>query len=502
VLKKILDWQLTVGLQDPSRLTSYNGKSGLRVKFFHDKESLPKVQRIGDIIIIRGLRNKLYAGSYVLLSNWATKSTVYPADKIPDPAFGAVAYAEDQPQMLELKTPLKLNIVTPEERLYVMQLRRWALQNLDPQFALVQNIAREINTAPLNAPTGPRLKLSLLKDVKDGKYYDLIGEVRKFWTEPRSGDVYITDYTSNSLFFDYQQNPTSNEYSEDGQDGDAYNYTESYNRPKTSWPGPFGKMALQVHLWPPHNAAVIEEGDYVFIKNALVRFRNGKYLEASLHQDNKNEDQIDVRKLSSTDERLGPLLQRRREYLAKEDERLVAAGKHVVGGTSKPKLSNAEKKKLKRVKRQQAVAEAAKKAKLEHGELRLTSALEFFEPKAYESTNKKADHGLNENGMAFPIHSNKISCTFGQARLIHHLSQMWSSRQGLAFSRLNNEHSPSQVQNSLWGEDPSLRQPENACSGSSGRLLPTRAKRLHSEPRPGFVQRLPLYGRRDVGTRF
>jgi protection-of-telomeres protein 1 len=362
---------------------------------------MPKVQRIGDIIIIRRVQNKGYAGSFVLLSNWQTKSTVYPADKIPDPGFGAVAYAEEQPQMLELKVPLKPNPVSPEERLYVIHLRQWALKNLDLNTTLIQNTTRLTNAAPSSAPRGPGQKLSLLKDVKDAKYYDLIGEVRKFWTEPRSGDIYITDYTANSLFFDYQRDPTENENGQDGQDGDTYNYTESHNTPKTLWLGPFGKMSLQVHLWPPHNAAVVEVGDYVFIKNALVRFRNGKYLEATLHQDRKNEDQIDVRKLSSTDERLAPLLQRRKEHLAKENERVEMDGKHRTGGGIKSKLSNAEKKKLKRARKQQAAAETMKKAKFTHGEGETLGTVDFFEPKVSESTKVKANRWLNENGNVF-----------------------------------------------------------------------------------------------------
>jgi protection-of-telomeres protein 1 len=347
------------------------------------------VQNVGDVVIVRAVMNKPFAGSYIFLSNYNTKTIVYPVAKIPDPAYGAIAFADDS--LMELRYPLGYNFATPEERIYVMHLRKWAIENLNLPAAATDNVA-VATKFPVTARPGT--KFSLLKDVSDRKYYDVVGEVRKIYTQASFGDVYITDYTTNSLFFDYQQNQVSKD---NGQDGDEFGYT-GQNIPKAPWLGPYGKMTIQVHLYPPHNAAVVEVGDIVFIKNALVRFRNEKYLEATLHEDRSNPDRIDVRKIHDPhDERVLALMERREEYHAKEGNRATA-------GVNKPGVSKAEKKRLKRARNQEAMA-ASKKAKISSTHSAVINSMigEAMGPNTSSPSlpglaTVKANSWLNENG--------------------------------------------------------------------------------------------------------
>jgi protection-of-telomeres protein 1 len=75
----------------------------------------------------------------------------------------------------------------------------------------------------------------------------------------------------------------------EGRDGDKYGYTKS--RPKTTndWPGPFGKMSIQLTLYDGHATFVREQvktKQWVLLKNVQVKFgRMGDCLEGFLRGD-------------------------------------------------------------------------------------------------------------------------------------------------------------------------------------------------------------------------
>jgi protection-of-telomeres protein 1 len=387
-------------------MTSFG--AGTRVKFFHDQGAGPQVQCSGDIIILRAIARKPFAGGYVLLSNWGTKSIVYPHEKIPVPAFGAVAYTEDRScPLVELKTPTGNNVASPEMRLYVIHLRQWALTNL--QFAAsAQNAAPaqvkaavQGRAAPQTAPTGPRTKFSLLSHVQHGNYYDLVGEVRKVYTSPerRYADIYITDYTENTQFFDYQRNGPE---TAEGQDGDDFNYTGNGTTSKTPWSGPFGKRTMQIHCWAPHDSATVEIGDFVFVKNTHVRCRdNNRYLEGTLYEDRLHPEQVDVRPFKSVDRSTNPqladLIRRREEFLEKE-------GNGDLMPIKKAKLTKAEKKKAKR-QAAKTISAGGKRLKITDGETVTTEAL--VDPTDFGLLHGGTTSWLNQNGKRARLSSVK-----------------------------------------------------------------------------------------------
>jgi hypothetical protein len=320
------------------------------------------------------------AGRMLVNAN-ATRTVVFPGSTIPDAAFGETSQGECHIEMRGL--PRVVGDVTSREKLYVMRLRQWALKNglpAKPVAAPPLPVAAQLPSgsgAVSNAPTGYRAtanvsaelrivmsaaggprqqhpavkdKFSLLKDIGDRMYCDLIGEVRRTFYNGNQCVIYFTDYTENFLFYDYSR---KSEVQDERLDGDPYSYTSNIS--KKEWHGPFGKMTMQIRLWAPHDDFArenVNEGDIIFLRNTNVMFKQGKYLEGNLRTDQKHPGQVDIREVRKNDPRLAALHQRRLEYWALE-EKLSGKGK-------KPSKQQAKKEKRKREKEWQKLQKKQK----------------------------------------------------------------------------------------------------------------------------------------------
>jgi hypothetical protein len=320
----------------------------------------------------------------------------FPASTISDPAFKHAFGAEQAPPHTKHPHGTKSS---PEENYYVIALRDWASGIKDLPKKSVEQVAKATVNPPtgpsdFNPPKGPSgwnpprgpsgvasfpprppppansynsnsmafpngsksssgmngqsprpayplpttaiskyqdRKFSLLKDIKDGQYVNLVGEVRKCWGTLHGTQMYLTDYTSNNLLFDYKTGDGQIQ----GQDGDEHGYLD--NMQKKGWNGPFGKMSIQITLWPPHDTFVNKDvavGDIMLVRNVHIAFRD-KCLEGKLHTDNKNPQQVDVRNIPQTDPLVLAMKARRSDY---ERQKLAAENKT-------PSQSRAEKKK-------------------------------------------------------------------------------------------------------------------------------------------------------------
>lgn len=136
-------------------------------------------------------------------------------------------------------------------------------------------------------------KFSLLKDTKDGNFYDILVQAVK---EPHDlGDkvsIWVTDYTENAAFFHHAYaGDLTNTGTDVGQDGDPYGYTSKYSvaKAKTDWPGPFGKRSLQMTCWEPHATSMresVKAGTWLRLRNVQIKYgSNGSNLEGFLHDD-------------------------------------------------------------------------------------------------------------------------------------------------------------------------------------------------------------------------
>ena len=263
-----------------------------------------------------------------------------------------------------------------------------------------------------------RDKFSLIKDLQAETFSDLVGQVVKLYSSNDRVELYITDYTANSLLWLY-------EWGEDddgkaGREGDVYNYAPRSSSVK-KWPGPFGKMTLTVTLWSPHSYFAqekIRENDFVHLRNTHIKFSRDSKIEGVLHTDKRYPDKIDVTVLKNNenDDRVKDVLRRKRDYTKKFDQqskRFVAEARGLKRkdmGEEKPLSKTAQKKKRK--------LERQKAARLERGELDPEEDKENHEVTSRKGQiNKKSpvsvvsNEDLNKNGkspvvsnFSFPLH--------------------------------------------------------------------------------------------------
>jgi protection of telomeres protein 1 len=142
-------------------------------------------------------------------------------------------------------------------------------------------------------------KFSLLKDVKPDRFYNILGEVINLYD---SGPltVYLSDYTANTNFKLYEWGAGME--NNDGREGDEYGYIQPKRRTAKDWPGPYGKMTIQLTLYDEHAHFVrgkVEEHAWVLLKNVQIKYgRNGGVLEGYMRGD---ENKMNVKIIASPD---------------------------------------------------------------------------------------------------------------------------------------------------------------------------------------------------------
>jgi protection of telomeres protein 1 len=141
-------------------------------------------------------------------------------------------------------------------------------------------------------------KFSLLKDIKVHNFYDLIGEVIRVYEIDGRVTMYISDYTAHSLFY----NNVWGDGEEDNssmRDGDQYGYTKSRKKVQSDWPGPYGKLSLQLTIYDSHAAFIrekVKNGDWLLLKNIQIKMGSqGGCLEGFLRGDRDGwEDKVQI----------------------------------------------------------------------------------------------------------------------------------------------------------------------------------------------------------------
>lgn len=212
-------------------------------------------------------------GVVSLLSNSNSEFHILPTSKIPISPSGSPGNPWES-------YPSRSKLPTAAETAYVI----WANANTK-DLGLPSNI--EFHAKSMQA-MNVKNKFTLLKDVTPGGFYDILGEVIRVYGEtPDSATVYLSDYTANSQFYKHEwgEAQTSN-----GRVGDPYNYLKS--RPKATkdmWPGPYGKMTIQLTLWDGHASFVKEQvrvKTWILLRNVQIKYgKSGGYLEGFLRGD-------------------------------------------------------------------------------------------------------------------------------------------------------------------------------------------------------------------------
>jgi len=326
---------MTMTLQDSFRYISGQAKSGVTVKLFLRRDKMPTIKALGDIILLRNVERTNWSGNWFIMKTKITESMCFPAIQIMDPAYSA-AIASGEKVLPHTAFPPKASL-SISEQLYIINLRKWA-SGIDEFPSASAQQMKAPPALPIKDPSiAGSKKFTLLQDVQISSFVDLVGEVRKMWSTNNGTDLYLTDYTSNNMLYDYKpiNGPAT------GQNGDEFGYIS--NRPTKEWVGPHGKMTIQVRLWYPHNTfadAEVHVGDIVLLRNVHITFKQS-IIEGVLHQDRSHPTQVDIRKLPSLDPRVQAVHDRRARYQANINGQ---------GGENKAKRSKAEKKKKRKLK--------------------------------------------------------------------------------------------------------------------------------------------------------
>lgn len=207
-------------------------------------------------------------------------------------------------------------------------------------------------------------KFSLLQDVCEGKFYDLIVQIVR---DPFDfGDkitLYVSDYTENELFFNYTWEGVRDlSFGETG----GYGSTPLQDSMQKAWIGPYGKKAMQITCYEPNAGYIRHEakaGSWVSLQNVQVKFgRNGANLEGFMREDRSTNypkvcvHVLDIVDRDTVDPRLKDAIRRWRDYTKEKKADLkrlkTTELKRKFDGEPEKKMS---KSKLRRKQRREAV---------------------------------------------------------------------------------------------------------------------------------------------------
>jgi protection-of-telomeres protein 1 len=352
----------------PSRGTDWQSKLELAefdtfgsqaVKWFRPNPSdHPQVTGTGDIVVLWNMKSSEWSGMKFLLSNHGSTWLVFHQKDIPEKA--------DSTQLqLKYVKEKRAQKPTPEIMRYAC-----ALCNAGPRDVYTEPLTQlptpDGTSGTMNVSTGPRDKFSLIKDVKADTFYHIVAQVVKVFPTQSCLEIFVTDYTSNSLLFNHEKG--SKGKAGVVRDGDEYGYAgRMAKKGDFSWPGPLGTRTLTVTLWPPHSywaSTNVKVNDTVFLRNTRIKVSTLGTLEGVMHSDKKYEDRIDISVIridKDADQRVKDLFRRKKDYEKQMKEEMNGSGEEVNGlkrqrdDSSEP-LSKAQKKK----KRKQEQMEKAK----------------------------------------------------------------------------------------------------------------------------------------------
>ncbi|EHA24856.1 hypothetical protein ASPNIDRAFT_182791, partial [Aspergillus niger ATCC 1015] len=311
---------------------------GLKIKYFKDNEShLPPVQ-LRDVILIRDLWIRNFKGDPlgVAAQDREVPWAIFRLD--PDPTSSPAPLCG--PTHFEPSPSEKIHALNLLNSLTAVDGFRKAPAQDTPRGSYI------VQAAIPNSKPYPHKRLSLVKDIVERNYVDLVGQIVKVYTNDSEKVVlYFTDYTANDGLEDRQINDAGD--NDFGTEGDIYGYQK---RPKKKWTGPVGRMTLTITLWEPHASYArqhLKDNDLIQLYNVHVkRSRINGILEASIHTNRTNPNSVNVHTLDRRkDTFVEQFLQRKTEYWKANPRKreLENEGQQVSKKSTKKQRKKAEK---------------------------------------------------------------------------------------------------------------------------------------------------------------
>ncbi|KAJ5713661.1 uncharacterized protein N7483_010842 [Penicillium malachiteum] len=257
----------------------------LKVKYFNDNEScLPHVM-LNDVVLLRGVRVNQYKAR--------PHGTVSQAQRVPWAIFRV---DEDPSKGPSITTgPPKVQPQTPH------RTRRGTIPQ-QPTTVVEASLVATLT------PRKGKMPISYVKDAEPAKFCQLVVQVVKdHHYDDDKGTIWVTDYTSNEGLPNHEKDDGVT-----GTDGDPY------GRLSKNWPGPWGKLTMEVTLWHPHASfarSSIKLGDIVLLSYVRPKISRNGDLEAVIHEDQKYSHKIHLKIVSPEyDVHAKELMKRRKEY--------------------------------------------------------------------------------------------------------------------------------------------------------------------------------------------
>ncbi|KAL0465751.1 hypothetical protein QR685DRAFT_575821 [Neurospora intermedia] len=320
------DWKCTLTISD---LSIEDEPAGVELVIFRPEARMPEVGA-GDVLVVLSAKvQRFKSNPKSLITSKITTVCVYKAATIP------VYPASAQVALLPPKQGESHKLLKEEHHQYVSYL-----YNVIDKYEVPDEAEYEQR---VKVSLNVKDKFSLLKDVTDGNFYDLIGQVAKdpYTDEMGRITLYLSDYTENDFFFHYTWEGVR-DLASAARPADAY--PEDYN-PEASqqhpWVGPYGKRTIQISCYDAHadfiREAGVSAGTWLSLRNVQVKFgRNGAHLEGFLREErNASARKVNVEILdiaaphpsvtkAKVDPRLKEAVRRWRDYSQEKKTQILA----------------------------------------------------------------------------------------------------------------------------------------------------------------------------------
>ncbi|OQE15215.1 hypothetical protein PENFLA_c033G07283 [Penicillium flavigenum] len=281
-------------------------QGGLKIKYFNDDESyLPNIE-LNDVVLLRNVRVTIYQNRpTAVVSQY---SNVPWAIFRPEPSLSSSPFITSGPIPFEPSLKEKDQAQSLLDR---VSAERCPVQQPMPRSVTAFQQPSHVQ-ASVPSPKSGGLPCIPIQFAKDRLLCQLLGQVVDLNTyDSEKCVLYLTDFTENEQLTDYKK---PGEDDDSGPEGDRFNYIHKTK----NWPGPWGKLTIQVTLWEPHATyarAHLKPGDITLITYARIKEARRGGLEAAVHEDRRYPEKIHVKKVEGgNDEGVRELMNRRTEY--------------------------------------------------------------------------------------------------------------------------------------------------------------------------------------------
>ncbi|KAF4760343.1 hypothetical protein HAV15_008310 [Penicillium sp. str.  len=281
-------------------------RGGLKVKYFNDDESyLPDV-KLNDVVLLRNVRVTFYQNK--------PTGVVSQQSQVPWVIFRPEPSLSSSPFIISGPTPFEPSLKEKDQAQSLLD--RVSAEGISVQQPMPPSVPAFRQSSHVQAsapvPESGGLPCVPIGSAKVRLLCQLLGQVVTLNTyDSEKCQLYLTDFTENEELVNYKKPGEDDD--ESGPEGDRFNYVQK----KKNWPGPWGKLTIQVTLWEPHATYAREHlkaGDIALLTYARIKEGRGG-LEASVHEDRRFPEKIHVRKMNDdSDERVQELMNRRTEY--------------------------------------------------------------------------------------------------------------------------------------------------------------------------------------------